>query len=128
MQWLWIGLGGALGSMLRYFMQSRVQAAHPGLFPYGTLTVNLLGSLVIGFLGGWFLSAPVSQNLRLFLMIGILGGFTTFSSFSLENLNLLREGHARIALAYIAASNVFGIGLAFAGFFLARAIVRQSAA
>jgi CrcB protein len=115
--------------MLRYFLQARIQAAYAvqaGVFPVGTLAVNLLGSIVIGFLGGWFLSAPVSQNLRLFLMIGILGGFTTFSSFSLENLNLLREGHARIALLYILASNVFGIGLAFAGFFLARALMGRS--
>ncbi len=95
----------------------------------GTLAVNLIGSAVIGFLAGWFLSAPapVSQNLRLFLIVGILGGFTTFSSFSLENLNLIREGHIRTALVYILTSNVLGIGLAFGGFLLARALSRSVA-
>jgi fluoride exporter len=127
MHWLWIAIGGALGSVLRFFLQGRIQAAHPGTFPMGTLAVNLIGSALIGFLAGWFLSTPVSQNLRLFLMVGILGGFTTFSSFSLENLNLIRDGYARTALAYILTSNVLGIGLAFGGFMLARALSRSVA-
>ena len=126
MQWIWIGLGGAMGSVLRYFLQSRVQAVSMGVFPMGTLAVNLIGSLMIGFLAGMFLINPVSQHLRLFLMVGILGGFTTFSSFSLDNLNLMREGHVRIAALYMLSSNVFGIALAFGGFFLARILCRSA--
>ncbi|MDB5104685.1 MAG: hypothetical protein JWP91_2374 [Fibrobacteres bacterium] len=127
MQWIWIGIGGALGSMLRYFLQIRIQSAYAGVFPIGTLAVNLIGSAVIGFLGGWFLAAPVAHNLRVFIMVGILGGFTTFSSFSLDNLNLIRDGHAKAAVAYVLTSNVMGIGLAFGGFFLARALSRSCA-
>lgn len=126
MQWVYIAIGGALGSLLRYFLQGHIQKSLPGAFPMGTLGVNLLGSLVIGFLGAWFMaSQPSTGHLRLFLMVGVLGGFTTFSSFSLENLNLLRDGHGRLAVAYILTSNVLGIGLAFAGFFLAKALIRS---
>ena len=126
MQWVYIAIGGALGSVLRFFLQGHIQKSLPGAFPMGTLGVNLLGSLVIGFLGGWFMaSQPSTGHLRLFLMVGVLGGFTTFSSFSLENMNLLRDGHGRLAVAYILTSNVLGIGLAFAGFFLAKALIRS---
>jgi fluoride exporter len=128
MQWFWIGLGGALGSMLRYSVQARMQTAVAGFFPWGTLSVNLIGSALIGILGGWFLAAPFSHNLRLFLMVGILGGFTTFSSFSLDVLTLLREGHARVALLYVLASNIAGLGLAFGGFLAARALIGRSVA
>ncbi len=124
MQWIWIGIGGALGSVLRYFLQGFVQTAYPGVFPVGTLAVNLAGSALIGFLAGLFESAPVSANLRLFLVVGILGGFTTFSSFNLENLNLIRAGQGRLAVLYIVSSNVLGIGLAFGGYLLARSFMR----
>lgn len=128
MQWMYIALGGALGSVLRYFLQGHIQKSLPGAFPMGTLGVNLLGSLLIGFLGAWFASSqPSTGHLRLFLMVGILGGFTTFSAFSLENVNLIRDGHLRLAAAYMLASNVFGIGLAFAGFGLARIVIRTGA-
>jgi fluoride exporter len=127
MQWIWIGMGGALGSVFRFFLQGLIQAgqaSQAGVFPLGTLAVNVAGSMVIGFLAGLFESAPVSANLRLFLMVGILGGFTTFSSFSLENLNLLRAGEGRAAILYMLLSNVLGIGMAFGGYFLARSLSR----
>lgn len=126
MQWFWIGLGGALGAMLRYFVQTRMQVAVGGFFPWGTLGVNLMGSALIGILAGWFLASPFSHNLRLFLMVGILGGFTTFSSFSLDILTLLREGHGRIAMAYVLASNIAGLGLACGGFLAARMLLGRS--
>ena len=124
MQFIWIGIGGALGSILRFLLQSRVQHGAAGVFPYGTLTVNLLGSAVIGILAGLFESTAVSQQLKLFLMVGILGGFTTFSSFSLENMQLFKSGHARLAVIYILTSNVIGITLALGGFFSARWALR----
>lgn len=124
MQWIWIGIGGALGSMVRYFLQNLVQVAHGGIFPMGTLAVNLIGSALIGFLAGVFESAPAYAHWRLFLMVGILGGFTTFSSYSLENMNLIRSGHGRMAAAYLVSSNVLGIGMAFGGYFLARSLLR----
>lgn len=130
MHWLWIAIGGGLGSVLRFWMQGRVQGAVPGLFPAGTLAVNLLGSAVIGFLGGCFGPASTGAGpaqLKLFLMVGILGGFTTFSSFSLENLYLLRSGEGRLVAIYVLASNVFGIASAFGGFTLARTFTRSGA-
>ncbi len=91
--YLWIGLGGALGSIGRYWMagmvDGRINAAFAGQFPYGTLTVNILGSFVIGLLAGM---EGLSGQARLFLMVGFCGGFTTFSAFSLQTLDLLRDG------------------------------------
>lgn len=126
MQWAWIALGGALGSVLRFALQGRIQEAWPGSFPMGTLGVNLMGSAAIGLLAGTFAAFPVPSGVKHFLIVGLLGGFTTFSSFSLENLNLIRSGQAMQALAYIAASNGMGILAAGGGFFLARALGRYA--
>jgi CrcB protein len=126
MLWFLVGLGGALGSLLRFFLQGQIQVAMGGRFPWGTLSVNLIGSAAIGALAALLEKAPVPpQNLRAFAMVGVLGGFTTFSSFSLENLNLLRAGESRLALAYLAASNALGIGAAVICFFAARALLRD---
>ena len=129
MSWLYVAIGGALGSVLRFFLQGRIQAWIPGPLPIGTLSINLLGSAIIGFVGGIFGTSPAvaGHPVRLFLMVGILGGFTTFSSFSLENLYLIRDGQGRVAMLYILASNVGGILLAFGGFWLARAVSRSGA-
>ena len=95
MTYLWIALGGAFGSMARYAGSNLAAAWLGGGFPWGTLIINVLGSLVIGFFAA--LTGPggrlyVSSDLRLFVMVGICGGFTTFSSFSLQTLDLLRDG------------------------------------
>lgn len=124
MQFIWIGMGGALGSILRFLLQSRVQLSAAGIFPYGTLIVNLLGAMMIGILAGIFESIAVSQQLKLFLVVGILGGFTTFSAFSLENVQLIKSGHTRLAVIYILVSNVIGITLALGGFCSARWAMR----
>lgn len=124
MQYVWIGVGGALGSVLRFILQNWLQSGTSGVFPTGTLAVNLLGSSLVGFISGLFETLPVSMNLRLFLMVGLLGGFTTFSAYSLGNLTLIREGQGRMALLYIVASNAFGILLAFGGYFAARLLLR----
>lgn len=126
MAWLWVAIGGAAGSLLRFLLQGRLQAAFPGPFPAGTLAVNLAGSALIGCLAAFF--APPAQDsgfaARAFLMTGMLGGFTTFSSFSLENMNLLRAGEWRMAVLYVLSSNVLGILLALAGFLACRALMR----
>ncbi len=93
--YLWIALGGALGSMARYASTNLVAGWLGGRFPWGTLLINILGSLVIGAFGA--LTGPggrlfVSNDLRLFVMVGICGGYTTFSSFSLQTLDLIHEG------------------------------------
>ena len=105
--YLWIALGGALGSMGRYGV-SRVFSFWVGeTFPWGTLAVNIIGSFVIGMFA--VLSGPdgrmmVAPDARQFVMVGICGGFTTFSSFSLQTLELLRAGALGRALANIALS------------------------
>ena len=105
--YLWIALGSALGGAGRYWC-SGVIARHIGeTFPWGTLTVNVVGSLLIGLLAT--LSEPdgrllMSATMRQFFMIGLFGGFTTFSSFSLQVLNLVRDGQWMPASLYIVGS------------------------
>ena len=105
MKYLLIFLGGGAGAALRYWMQGVVYGRTGTDFPYGTLAVNVLGCLVIGFLmislEERFLAVP---SLRLFLTIGVLGGFTTFSSFSYETLALARDGETARALANVGLS------------------------
>ena len=127
-KWTLIAVGGAAGSVLRYGMQGVVQNAMLRLipatvFPWGTLAVNLLGSLLIGFLYELSQTLALSPNIRLFIFIGILGGFTTFSSFSQETFNLLRDTEYKLAAANMLASNLLGVALTFAGFFAARWLV-----
>ncbi|MEI6437128.1 MAG: fluoride efflux transporter CrcB [Candidatus Omnitrophota bacterium] len=111
-------LGGGLGSALRFLCSTAVQRASAGAFPTGTLTVNLIGCFVIGIL--WAVSGRVNLPFLLsaFLFAGILGGFTTFSSFSIETIALLHNGAWRTALLYVALSNVLGLSLAAFGYYL----------
>jgi CrcB protein len=105
-EFLLVALGGAVGSMARYGVGLAAKGWHQ-TFPIGTFIVNVVGSLMIGLVAGW-LSGTQSQDfhhqMRLLLAVGLCGGFTTFSSFSLETLTLLRGGQATMTLIYIAAS------------------------
>ncbi|OGF45449.1 MAG: hypothetical protein A2452_08790 [Candidatus Firestonebacteria bacterium RIFOXYC2_FULL_39_67] len=125
LRYLYVALGGAIGSMLRYAVSGLDFKLSNGIFPASTLIVNLFGSLIIGFLWGMFERFEFSPILRVFLFVGILGGFTTFSSFSLENLNLLRDGEVKTAVLYILITNIAGVGLAFGGYFAARMITNR---
>lgn len=109
-------VGGGLGTVLRYWLSMLADRAAGGVLPAGTLAVNLGGSLFIGCLWGLFERGTLTPNARLFLMTGVLGGFTTFSTFTLENFSLLRDGELKLAAANILVSNVAGIFLVFAGF------------
>ncbi len=96
MAYMWVAMGGALGSVARYWLNGVVSAKSGETFPLGTLVVNVIGSLLIGAAAAWTLpEGRLSSEARAFttqfLMIGICGGFTTFSSFSLQTLNLVRE-------------------------------------
>jgi fluoride exporter len=102
MTYLLVAIGGALGSMMRYGLSGLVMEMAGGTFPYGTMFVNVTGALLIGVLASF--AAPESRfflplSARLFLMTGICGGYTTFSTFSLETFNLLREGEFLPAIA-----------------------------
>jgi CrcB protein len=118
---LLIAVGGAVGSVGRYLLSGVANRFSNTLhFPVGTLTVNLIGSFIIGLLWGWYEQHDYSSPMRSLVFIGILGGFTTFSAFSLETLILFRDGHIKLALLNVILNNVLGIGLAFIGYAIAR--------
>ncbi len=112
-------IGGGIGSVLRFLMVSGVQRLFPD-YPAGTWCVNIIGSFIIGIIWAVCSFFDFSPNLRAFLLVGLLGGFTTFSSFSLETMNLLNAGKIQSALSYIVCTNVGGIIAVFGGFFLAK--------
>ncbi len=106
---VWVAVGGALGSAARYGSSLLVAGWTGETFPWGTLLINVVGSFVIGFFG--MLTGPdgrilVSPDIRQFVMVGICGGFTTFSSFSLQTLNLMRDGDMLRAGANVVGSVV----------------------
>jgi CrcB protein len=105
--YLWVAAGGALGSVARYWLAAFVGGLTGLQFPWGTLLINVLGSFVIGWFGAWTGSngaMDVPADIRVFVMVGICGGFTTFSSFSLQTLELLQAGEGLRAGAYILGS------------------------
>lgn len=116
--WLLVAAGGALGSVARYGMGLGVGRVWPDPFPLGTLLINIGGSFVISFFGT-LTSQSGAANLRLFVMVGFCGGFTTFSSFSLQTLELLQAGESVRAALYIVLSVVLCLIGVFLGFWLA---------
>jgi len=124
-----VALGGALGSWARWtlggWVQRRASAASGGLalFPAGTLAVNLLGCLAIGCLAAWLEErGAVDPALRIFLLVGVLGGFTTFSSFGFETVALVRDGNLGLAATNVAASVAGGLAGVWAGLAMARLV------
>lgn len=114
-----IGLGGALGSILRYLSQLLVKHFHTLVFPMGTFAVNIVGCLLIGLLYGILdRYTIISQNWGLFLITGFCGGFTTFSSFSFEGLTLFREGQYLYFGLYVGLSVILGLIAVFFGIFI----------
>lgn len=107
---LLIAGGGALGSVLRYLIAGWIQKASNGAFPLGTFVVNLSGCLAVGFLG-MILTGPIlmREEYRIAILVGILGGYTTFSSFGRETFLLLADGQTGLALANVLLSNVLGL-------------------
>ncbi len=120
---LLIATGGALGALARYGLGGLAQGDRTG-FPYGTLLVNLLGCLIIGFLGYWTEVGIARPELRLALGIGFLGAFTTFSTFSLETLNLYLKHSPLTALLYVTLSLFGCLVMATTGYLTARIIWR----
>lgn len=105
MQWLAVALGGALGSVARYALSTWIFQVSSHKFPYATLTVNVLGSFVMGILFVVIVErAALPQEMRSLLMIGFIGAFTTFSTFSLDALGLWQNGHLFMALIYTLAT------------------------
>ncbi len=116
-----VGLGGCIGSIARYMIVQYSVKTVAADFPYGTLAVNIIGSLMIGLIYGINEHKQFfDPETTLFLTVGICGGFTTFSSFGLESFNLLRSGQVMTALLYITISNIAALLSVFSGYYIAK--------
>ena len=115
--------GGAIGSALRYWVSMWVQRSMLYSFPFGILSVNVIGSFLIGFC--WILAEDYnfSVNTRAFLFTGLFGGFTTFSSFALDTMSLMKTGDYKLAFINILASNILGLIAVFLGLLLGKNVL-----
>lgn len=128
MQLIAIGVGGAIGAVLRFVISGLAYNLLGQSFPWGTLVVNMIGCFLIGFLSRLFEDMVISPNLRVLILVGGLGAFTTFSTYALENVNLLRDGELGTALINITVSTVLGVIFVFLGIALANyltAVIRS---
>ena len=129
MTYLWVAVGSAIGGVARYSL-TRWTLGWSGSFPWGTILVNVLGAFVIGFFGTWTLASgrfAVSESTRIFVMVGFCGGFTTFSSFSLQTFDLLRSGAWGRALINVLLSVALCLAAVIAGHLLAHRSVARAA-
>lgn len=113
---IYIAIGGAVGAILRYSISGYAYRSFEGALPWGTLAVNLIGCFAIGILWNVFETMAHSPNTRAFIFIGILGAFTTFSTFGIESFHLFKEGQIKYGIINILISNIGGIGLVFLGY------------
>ncbi len=121
--WVAVAVGGAMGSVARFWLTGAMTALTGPRFPWGTLLINVLGSLVIGLVAGMTLTPArigVHPDFRIFLMTGICGGFTTFSAFSLQTLELMQNGDFVPAFGYAAGSVVLCVAATYCGWMLGR--------
>jgi len=129
MTYLWVALGSAIGGVLRYAI-ARIMEPVSGGIPWGTVLINVSGCFVIGYFGTLTLASgryAVPEYIRIFVMVGICGGFTTFSSFSLQTFDLLRSGHWGRALAHVVVSVIVCLVAVAVGHRLAQRSVDQVA-
>lgn len=119
-----VAVGAAAGGVSRYYLSVAVQQRLGATFPWGTLVINVTGSLLLGFLMRYALATPtVSAEMRLLLTTGFCGGYTTFSTFSYETAMLLEDGQYERAAAYALASVLVALLATFCGFILARELI-----
>jgi fluoride exporter len=122
-RFLWICLGGAAGTGARYLLSGWALAAFGTSFPYGTLAVNVVGSFLVGLLMQVGLATPIlSPTLRLALTTGVMGGFTTYSTFNYETIRYIQEGAWRLALGNVALTLALCLAAGFAGLALGRSL------
>ena len=121
---IWIGLGGALGSVLRYTLGGAVQRFSARGFPVGTLAVNVIGCVIIGLVMQRLLNQQTHPAARAFLIVGFCGGFTTFSTFSAETVGLMLGGEMGRATIYVVLSVLLCLAATWGGMNVAKAFVR----
>lgn len=112
---LLIGLGSFIGGVSRYLLSQIIQAKFLSAYPYGTLAVNIIGCFAIGIVFGLSERSGLTQEWKMFLATGLLGGFTTFSAFSNETVIILRDGQAGYAMIYVLSSVLLGLTATFIG-------------
>jgi CrcB protein len=118
-----VGVAGLIGTLLRYWLSGLVARQYGETFPWGTLVVNLVGCFLAGAV--FYVTEErflISPTLRTVILIGFLGGFTTFSSYGLQTFTLLRDGEIGWAAVNIAASNVFGLFMVWTGYVVSKAL------
>jgi CrcB protein len=120
--WVFVIVGAAVGAPLRYLTDRAVQSRRDAVFPWGTLTVNVAGSLVLGLLTGAATAGAASPDVRILVGTGFCGALTTYSTFSYETLRLAEQGARAYAAANVGVSLAAGVGAAFAGVALGQAI------
>jgi CrcB protein len=121
--WVAVAIGGALGSMARFWLTGAMTTLTGPRFPWGTLLINVLGSFVIGLVAGITLTPvriSMHPDIRIFLMTGVCGGFTTFSAFSLQTLDLLQTGNVVPAFGYAIGSVILCVVATYCGWLLGR--------
>ena len=126
MSYIFVFIGGGFGSICRYFISSIVIHGTDIMFPFGTFSVNLLGSLLMGFFFQIFRDVFVPLEIRTMITIGFLGGFTTFSSFSIETVNLLRNSQYKYFFFNLILNNVVCLFFAILGIYLGDLVIRLS--
>ena len=115
-----IGIGGFLGAICRYFIIILINSQNRYSFPFGTFTINILGSLFLGFIIMFLINKPILISFKDFLIIGVLGSFTTFSAFSYEMYEMLVNGNYKLSMLYSLSSIVFSLICISCGMFIAK--------
>ncbi|MCD6177267.1 MAG: fluoride efflux transporter CrcB [Candidatus Cloacimonetes bacterium] len=124
LQMLYIALGGSAGAVSRYLISGAVSRTSNEVFPWGTMAVNLFGSLLIGFFIELFSRSLIPENLRSFLIIGFLGAFTTFSAYAMESINLLRGNEIKFFFQNVLIHNMMGLVFVVFGIYLSRIVIK----